>query len=193
MRGKVRPFVELGALAAAYVAVAKLGLMMDAVAGFATLVWPASGLSLAALLLFGNRLWPAIALGAFLTNLWTGATVPVAVGIAIGNTLEAVAGAALLRYIPGFSAVARARARCARSHFRRLDQHDHQRDARRPQPHVGGSRGPGRPGRDLASMVDRRRSRRSGGRAAALGVGHQATPGLPSARPRGGRSSRCSR
>jgi len=103
MRGRLRPWIELAGLAIGYILVAKLGLMMDAVAGFATLVWPASGLSLAALLLFGNRLWPAIALGAFLSNVWTGAPPHLAMGIAVGNTLEALAGVALLRYIPGFS------------------------------------------------------------------------------------------
>ncbi|HMI83142.1 MAG TPA: MASE1 domain-containing protein [Polyangiaceae bacterium] len=93
----------MAGLTIAYVLAAKLGLMMDAVAGFATLVWPASGLALAALFLRGNRLWPAIALGAFLSNLWTGAPLLVATGIAVGNTLEAVAGAAAIRYIPGFA------------------------------------------------------------------------------------------
>lgn len=102
MRGRLRSFLELAGLALAYVAVAKLGLMMDAVAGFATLVWPASGLSLAALLLFGNRLWPAIACGAFLTNVWTGAPPGMAMSIAVGNTLEALADAEVLRYLPGF-------------------------------------------------------------------------------------------
>jgi signal transduction histidine kinase len=103
MRGRLRLFLELAGLTVAYVVAAKLGLMMDAVAGFATLVWPASGLSLAALLLFGNRLWPAIALGAFLSNLWTGAPPLVAMGIALGNTLESLAGTAAIRYLPGFS------------------------------------------------------------------------------------------
>jgi signal transduction histidine kinase len=103
MRGRWGLFLELAGLAIAYIAVAKLGLMMDAVSGFATLVWPASGLSLAALLLLGNRLWPAIALGAFFTNVWTGAPPLVAGGIAVGNTLEALAGAAMIRTIPGFA------------------------------------------------------------------------------------------
>ena len=103
MRGRPAHFLELAGLTIAYIVVARLGLMMDAVAGFATLVWPASGLSLAVLLLRGNRLWPAIALGAFLTNFWTGAPAVVALGIALGNTLEALAGAAAIRYIPGFS------------------------------------------------------------------------------------------
>jgi len=51
----------------------------------------------AALFLGGSRLWPATALGAFLVNLLTGAPWPVAVGISIGNTLEAVVSTALLK------------------------------------------------------------------------------------------------
>src|SRR5687767_5024513 len=86
-----------GVLAIAYVGAAKLGLALDAVSGFATLVWPPTGIALAALLLFGFRLWPGVALGAFVANLWAGAPVGVACGIAIGNTLEASIGAYALR------------------------------------------------------------------------------------------------
>jgi signal transduction histidine kinase len=89
------------ALAVAYAGVAKLGLMMDAVSGFATLVWPPTGMALAAVLLGGNRVWPGIALGAFAVNLWTGAPVLVAAGIAAGNTLEAVVAALALRRVRG--------------------------------------------------------------------------------------------
>jgi signal transduction histidine kinase len=76
--------------------------MMDAVAGFATLVWPATGIALAALVIFGYRLWPGVFIGAFLANVMTGAPPLVALGMAAGNTLEAVAGAYFLRRIPGF-------------------------------------------------------------------------------------------
>ncbi len=89
------------ALAAAYIVVARLGLRMDAVSGFATLVWPATGVSLVALLLFGQRVWPGIALGAFVTNLGIGAPPAVACGIALGNTLEAFAGAWAMRRLTG--------------------------------------------------------------------------------------------
>lgn len=89
------------ALAAVYVAVARLGLRIDAVSGFATLVWPATGLSLVALLLFGRRVWPGIALGALVTNLSIGAPPAVACGIALGNTLEALAGAWAMRRLTG--------------------------------------------------------------------------------------------
>jgi signal transduction histidine kinase len=76
---------------------ARLGLAMDAVGGLATLVWPPTGLALAALLLGGVRLWPGVAIGALVANLWVGAAPLLALGIALGNTLEAVIGAALLR------------------------------------------------------------------------------------------------
>lgn len=92
-----RDVLAILALAILYTAAAKLGLALDAVSGFATLVWPPTGLSLAALLLFGTGLWPGVAIGAFVANLWTGAPVPVALGIAAGNTLEAVFGVWLLR------------------------------------------------------------------------------------------------
>lgn len=89
-------------LAALYVMAARVGLRLGAVSGFATLVWPPTGLSLAAVLLFGRKLWPGIALGALVVNVWNGAPIPVALGIAVGNTLEALVGAYALRRIPGF-------------------------------------------------------------------------------------------
>jgi signal transduction histidine kinase/ActR/RegA family two-component response regulator len=89
-------------LAIVYALLARVGLRIHAVNAFATLVWPASGAALAAILILGFRFWPAITLGAFVANLWTGAPVPVAIGIAAGNTLEAVAAAAAVRRIPGF-------------------------------------------------------------------------------------------
>src|SRR5262245_20862432 len=72
--------------------------MLDAVSGFATLVWAPTGIALTALFLWGIRLWPAITLAAFAVNSAVGAPVLVALGIALGNTLEAVVGAALLRW-----------------------------------------------------------------------------------------------
>ncbi len=83
-------------LAVAYVATGKVGLNLDAVSGFATLVWVPTGLSLAALLRWGLPFWPGVALGAFIVNYWTGATLFMAFGMAVGNTLEAVVGAYLL-------------------------------------------------------------------------------------------------
>ena len=109
VRARLGYAFQLAGFCASYVLVARLGLAMDAVSGFATLVWPPSGLALAGLLLLGPRLWPGIALGAFLVNLWMGAPAPVAVGIGIGNTLEAVVAAWLLKHVEFSSSIARLR------------------------------------------------------------------------------------
>jgi signal transduction histidine kinase len=101
---RLRYSLAIATLALVYVIAARAGLMMDAVGGFATLVWPPTGLALAALLIFGPGLWPGIFAGAFIANLLTGAPLFVALGIGIGNTLEAVLAVYALRQIPGFQA-----------------------------------------------------------------------------------------
>jgi signal transduction histidine kinase/integral membrane sensor domain MASE1/CheY-like chemotaxis protein len=95
-----RRAIHLGvsiAIAAAYFASAKLGLALAYVAPEVTVFWPPTGIALAAVLVLGYRVWPAIWIGALIAN----ATVPepllVAAGIATGNTLEAVVGAWILR------------------------------------------------------------------------------------------------
>ena len=95
-------FLQIAIVSLAYIIAARIGLSLDAVGGFATVVWPASGIALAALLLGGFRLWPAVAIGAFTANYLSGAPVFAAVGIAIGNTMEALVGAYLLQKVPDF-------------------------------------------------------------------------------------------
>src|SRR5690349_5540753 len=90
------------AVAVVYALVAKLGLALDAVSGFATLVWPPTGMSLVAILLRGYRVAPGVAVGAFAANLWTGAPAAVALGIALGNTAEALLGAFALQRVASF-------------------------------------------------------------------------------------------
>jgi signal transduction histidine kinase len=91
-----------GVLVVVYFITAKLGLLMDAVDGLATTVWPPTGVSLVALSLFGYRLWPGIAAGAFLVNYTAGAPFLAACGMSAGNTLEALVGTYLLRRFAGF-------------------------------------------------------------------------------------------
>ena len=86
-------------LAALYVSTAKLGLSLHAVGGFAPAVWPPTGVALVALVIGGYRLWPGIALGASLINVWAGAPLLVAAAMALGNTLETLLGAAFLRHV----------------------------------------------------------------------------------------------
>ncbi len=86
------------ALASLYFVLARLGLNVATVAQSVTLVWPSAGVALVALLLFGNRLWPGVALGALLVNALTpGVPFLSAVGMAAGNTLAALLAAYLLR------------------------------------------------------------------------------------------------
>ncbi len=93
-----RPAIQAVVLAVVYWLTAKFGLGFDAISGVATTVWPPTGIALAALVLFGPRLWPAVAAGAFAVNATThGVGLGAAAGIAAGNTLEAVAGAWFLR------------------------------------------------------------------------------------------------
>ena len=96
-RGRLRAAFWFALVSGAYVGAAKLGIELDVAHGVITPVWAPSGISLAALLILGLRYWPAVALGAFVANLTSDAPAGVAVGIALGNTLEAVAGAALVR------------------------------------------------------------------------------------------------
>lgn len=87
----------------AYFLAAKLGLLLAFAQTNATPVWPAAGIALAVCLLYGQRVWPGIFLGAFLANLtmllgnfsWTAALF-LSLGTAAGNTLEALIGAALI-------------------------------------------------------------------------------------------------
>jgi integral membrane sensor domain MASE1 len=58
-------------LAVIYLIADKLGLRLAFVNPSATAVWPPTGIALAALLLLGYQVWPAIFLGAFLTNITT--------------------------------------------------------------------------------------------------------------------------
>ena len=89
----VKYLLESAIFLIVYCIAAKLGLKIDAVSGFATLVWLPTGISLTLLFILGFRFWPAVALGAFLVNLSTGAPPVIALGIALGNGLEALIGA----------------------------------------------------------------------------------------------------
>lgn len=85
-----------------YFVVGRVGLSIHPVNTFATFIWPASALALAAVMLFGYRLWPAILLGALAVNASLDANLLVAAAIGFGNMLEAVAGAYVLKHIINF-------------------------------------------------------------------------------------------
>ncbi len=98
---------RIGVLAAGYAASGWLGLLLAVPPGFATAVWPPSGIALAGILVWGWRCWPGVWLGSFLVNVWvaTGAAgapiglkgLVIAASIGAGSTLQALVSAFLLR------------------------------------------------------------------------------------------------
>ncbi|HEY6863819.1 MAG TPA: MASE1 domain-containing protein, partial [Burkholderiales bacterium] len=78
-------------------AAARLGFALALNAEQVTAVWPPTGIALAAVLVFGLRAAPGVLLGAFAANASLHEPWLVAAGIGVGNALEAVAGAELLR------------------------------------------------------------------------------------------------
>jgi len=97
----LRDIAVLAALAGTYFVAGKLGLNLASVHASATAVWPCTGIALAAFLIFGYRVWPAILAGALLVNLTTAGSVATSIGIAVGNTLEGVVGCYLVSRFAG--------------------------------------------------------------------------------------------
>src|SRR5439155_370999 len=91
----------IGALALIYFVAGKLSLQLAFLHKSASPVWPPAGIALAALLVLGFRVWPALFVGAFLVNLTTLGNIWTSLGIASGNTLEALCGAWLVNRFAG--------------------------------------------------------------------------------------------
>lgn len=83
-------------LAAIYFVAGKFGLRLAIINPSASSVWPPTGIALAAMLVLGYEVWPAILVGAFAVNITTTGSALTSLGIATGNTLEALLGAYLV-------------------------------------------------------------------------------------------------
>ena len=86
---------RLAVLALAYFAAAKASLVFAIEPGYATAVWLPSGIAVAAVVLWGARCWPGLWAGAALANFSIDLSLPAAIGIATGNTLEALCAGGL--------------------------------------------------------------------------------------------------
>jgi PAS domain S-box-containing protein len=93
-------------LIALYVITGRLGLLLAVPPGYATVIWPASGIAVGMLMVHGARLWPGVFLGSLLLNAWQSGVFAdadwystkllVAALIATGSTLQALVGRALI-------------------------------------------------------------------------------------------------
>jgi signal transduction histidine kinase len=95
--GPARYLLRLVLVALAYWVAARLSLDLALVRGQVTPVWPPTGIAVAAMLVMGLRLWPAIAVAAFAVNLPIGPSPLAAAFISAGNTLAPVVSVLLLR------------------------------------------------------------------------------------------------
>jgi len=96
-------------VALAYLVAARLSLLLAIPPGYSTIVWPPSGLALAALWLWGIELWPGVLVGSALANAWMAwsrgfaspASLALSAWIGVGASAQAVAAAALARRAVG--------------------------------------------------------------------------------------------
>jgi two-component sensor histidine kinase len=84
---------ELIVVGIVYLAAAKFSLLLASINASATPIWPPTGLTLAAILLRGYRIAPAIFAGALIANITTAGSLASSSGIATGNMLECLVGA----------------------------------------------------------------------------------------------------
>ncbi len=98
--------LKVALLALAYFIVGKFSLLLAIPPGFATPVWPAAGIALAAVLIWGRAMLPGVFVGSFATNMLVSSEagadifafgpIMVALGIAVGATVQAAIGARLV-------------------------------------------------------------------------------------------------
>ena len=87
-------------LAAVYYGAAKLGLRLAYLNGAVTALWPPVGVGIAALVLYGPSLWPGIVIGDLLVGDYS-TPLGTVLGQTVGNTLEVLVAALLLRRLAG--------------------------------------------------------------------------------------------
>jgi two-component system CheB/CheR fusion protein len=108
-RGLGRRLALLVLIVGACLAASKLRLAVPIVQQQVTLLWPPAGIALAAVLLGGPWVWPAVALASLLVSFSTCTPVLAALVIAAGNSLGALAGGWLLRRVGFRSGLERVR------------------------------------------------------------------------------------
>ena len=94
---RVRYVLLVGTLAGAYYGAAQIGYELKFTGAVAAIVWLPVGVGIAFLYLGGLSLWPGVVVGDLLANQYDTLPVGSAIGQTIGNTLEVVVAAYLIR------------------------------------------------------------------------------------------------
>jgi signal transduction histidine kinase len=87
----------VAALAAGYYAAAKLGYELEFAGPVAAIVWLPAGVAIAFLCLAGMRFWPGVLIGDLLANDYSALPLGSALGQTLGNMLEVLVAALLIR------------------------------------------------------------------------------------------------
>src|SRR5690606_15219887 len=98
-----RDLAVMGGIALAFVAASMIGRLLFTAPA---VIQPAAGVALAALVLLGARMWPAVAIGSVISAAIAGSPLIVVAGSVVGHTAHAAVGAYALRLM-GFDPVFR--------------------------------------------------------------------------------------
>lgn len=97
----IRYVFNLAVFGLAYFVTAKLGLTLSYIHPSASSVWAPTGIAIATFTILGFRYWPGAFIAAFTVNYLTAGSWATSLGIAAGNTLEGLVGAALITQVAG--------------------------------------------------------------------------------------------
>jgi diguanylate cyclase (GGDEF)-like protein len=91
----------LAAVFGGYFLLGKLGLAVGSFGGTTAVFWPSSGFALAAMLVIGRSVWPAVFAASFMVHAAATGMIATAAPLAVGNTLEVILAAALVERFAG--------------------------------------------------------------------------------------------
>src|SRR6478736_1279753 len=95
--GRLQYAVEIALLATLYYGAAKLGYTVNFSGPVAAIIWLPAGIGIAFLYLRGLSLWPGVLVGDLFANDYTALPIGSALGQPVGNVLEVVLAAWLIR------------------------------------------------------------------------------------------------
>ena len=98
-----KPYVRIVIFISVYFLAVGIGVLFITEPEGLSVIWPASGVALAALLLSPRREWPVILASIFmvnvLSNLFSGSSLAISAGFALANTVEPALGGLIITWL----------------------------------------------------------------------------------------------